>query len=86
MNINHSCRFILTPEGERIIREHDAKLNRELNAAAAGLEYDWFKYHQPINENGERREQIWAVMAMFGPHMHIGSPPFFKDNDILFKD
>ncbi len=85
MNINEEVLFILTAEGERIIRERDCRINEECKAKEFNMAYDWFKWHETLDEYGTRKEQLWQLFEMFGPHMSIGAPPFFEKNEIRIK-
>lgn len=78
-NINHYVRFRLTEEGKaRILKFH-----REQFESYNLPPYSWFDFHKPDAE-GFYSEQLWHVMEIFGPAMHVGAGPFFLGNDLEF--
>ena len=44
--------------------------------------------HHPIPkfEPGLKKFQLWELMQIFGPPIHLGGPSFFEDNEIHFEE
>ena len=84
-NLNKPARFILTPEGEKVIRDHDAQLTKRLRDVT-GTNFDWFQYHQQLDDQGTREDQLWRLFEIFGPRMYMGTPPYFVGNNLEFLE
>jgi hypothetical protein len=55
---------------------------------AVGLDPAPYRSHlgdHPDTPEGWQRFQLWELMQIFGPHIHISSRPLFDDNDVKFQ-
>lgn len=78
VNMNDKVRVKLNDAGRAIDKaEHDAIFNGKTAPSRA--------YHPSYNEgkDGWSEWQLWRLMELFGPHMHIGmNVPFETDIEI----
>lgn len=69
INLNETVRVALTLEGLKIL----------FNSEYHGVR------NKESDEDGLYSFQLWDLMNVFGTRMTVGSPAFFKDNDIIIK-
>ena len=39
-----------------------------------------------VNKHGVMYCELWVLMRCFGPHLHVGTLPFFEKNEIVVDD
>lgn len=88
INLNETVRVGLTPEGEKIFREHCKKLYAIVreghfdNPYAKTLNAHVDEYIKSQLENSEF--QLWELFQIFGEEMYLGNQPVFVGNEIIF--
>ncbi len=78
MNINDNVTVILTDYGKQILDEYRTNLEKEIKINLDSI------YH--YEEDGKFREQLWAIMNIFGSHLYCGSKQIFLDNQIQIEE
>lgn len=71
MNINEEVWVRLTQGGKKVYRKHFERLGMKPIPRKEILGWSNF--------------QMWDLMNIFGPHLHMGAKAIFKDNRIRFN-
>ncbi|MDP2599095.1 MAG: hypothetical protein Q8P49_04680 [Candidatus Liptonbacteria bacterium] len=77
-NVNDEVEVRLTEAGKRIYRQHHGEISRKASWNIA--------IREPQEQEGWSCFQMWVLMEIFGPHMHMGTPEApFEENEIRLK-
>lgn len=81
LNINYSIKAKLTDYGVEILKAR----HRQLVESSQGAYIKPFTLPS-TDENGYSIFQLWTLMHIFGPHLHLGSEmPFEADIIVPYK-
>lgn len=80
INLNEYVQVKLTEYGKRV--HFDYWYDKPIHIRSK------FPYRQPIiNEQGYSKFQLWDLMSIFGPVLHLGNPNVpFEGNEIVYDN
>ena len=83
LNLNSTIGFRLNDRGKDIYYYKDDKLN-EYIVSRGGKPLE--RQYPDVDENGISWFQLWQFMDIFGNHMGLGKPEFWKELSIYIKE
>lgn len=83
LNLNSTIGFRLNDRGKDIYYHKDDKLN-EYIVSRGGKPLE--RQYPDVDENGISWFQLWQFMDIFGNHMGLGKPEFWKELSIYIKE
>ena len=83
LNLNSTIGFCLNDRGKDIYYHKYDKLN-EYIVSRGGKPLE--RQYPDVDENGISWFQLWQFMDIFGNHMGLGKPEFWKELSIYIKE
>lgn len=83
LNLNSTIGFRLNDRGKDIYYHKDDKLN-EYIVSRGGKPLE--RQYPDVDENGISWFQLWQFMDIFGNHIGLGKPEFWKELSIYIKE
>ena len=83
LNLNSTIGFRLNDRGKDIYYHKDNKLN-EYIVSRGGEPLE--RQYPDVDENGISWFQLWQFMDIFGNHIGLGKPEFWKELSIYIKE
>ena len=83
LNLNSTIGFRLNDRGKDIYYHKDDKLNEYIVSRG---EKPLERQYPDVDENGISWFQLWQFMDIFGNHMGLGKPEFWKELSIYIKE
>ena len=83
LNLNSTIGFRLNDRGKDIYYHKDDKLN-EYIVSRGGKPLK--RQYPDVDENGISWFQLWQFMDIFGNHIGLGKPEFWKELSIYIKE